>query len=107
MRTISLFIIMAMLFSSSAKADTKTVGKLTMIAILSATAFVVKKLVDRDRKELKELHERFGLPDRSVEFQEGFDHWRVEWYGDHVYIFRNGVLHKQYSAQNKTKMEER
>ncbi len=98
MKIISIFIIIALAFPVSAEArflNTKTAGKLTMIAILLATAYVVNMLVNRDRKEAIRLHERLGAPDRSVEFQEGFDHWRVEWYGDKVYTFRNGVLYKQ------------
>jgi hypothetical protein len=103
MKIISMFVIICLVFPLSAGAEsrflgTKTAGKLTMIAILSAIAFVVKMLVDRDREEVARLHERLGLPDRSVEFQEGFDHWRVEWYGSHVYIFRNGVLHREHPA---------
>lgn len=74
----------------------KFVGKLTMVVILSAAAFVVKMLVDRDRKEADKIHEKLGPPDRIVEFQEGFDHWRIEWYRDKIYIFRNGALFKSY-----------
>ena len=78
---------------------TKTVGKLTMIAILLASALVVRTLVNRDRKEVAQLHERLGPPDRSIEFQEGFDRWRLEWYGDQVYTLRNGVLYKHRLKQ--------
>jgi hypothetical protein len=96
----SVFMIAAIAFPLSAGArdrllGTKTTGKLAMIAILSVTAFVIKMLVDRDRKELAGLREELGPPDRAIEYQEGFDHWRVEWYGDRVYVFRNGVLCKQ------------
>ena len=95
--------IIVLVFPLSARAEdrflrTKTLGKLTMIAILSAVAFVVKMLVDRDRKEVASLHERLGSPDKSIEFQEGFDRWRVEWYGNSVYIFRNGVLHRSLKS---------
>jgi hypothetical protein len=99
MKTISILMIIVLVFPMSAEArvlDTKTVGKLTMTAILLATAFVVKILVGRDKEEAVRLHEWLGPPDRSMEFQEGFDHWRVEWYGDRVYTFRNGVLQKQH-----------
>ncbi len=96
----SVLIIIAIAFPLSAGAGdrllgTKTTGKLAMIAILSVTAFVVKMLVDRDRREVAGLREKLGPPDRAVEFQEGFDHWRVEWYGDRVCVLRNGVLYKQ------------
>lgn len=98
MKTISISLIIVLVFSLSAEGrvlDTKTVGKLTMVAILSATAFVVKMLVNRDQKRTARLRERLGTPDRSMEFRGGFDHWRVEWHGDYTYIFRNGILYKQ------------
>jgi hypothetical protein len=91
----SVFMIAVVAFPLSAGdhlLGTKTTGKLAMIAILSVTAFVIKMLIDRDRKELAGLREKLGPPDRAIEFQEGFDHWRVEWYGGNVYVFRNGVL---------------
>jgi hypothetical protein len=107
----SISIIIAMLFPLSTEAgpllDTKTVGKLTMIAILSVTAFVVKMLVQQDIEAAAEVHEKLGDPDRSMEFREGFDHWREEWYGDRVYIIRNGVLHKQYQQHTEPVREER
>ena len=98
MRAISTSLIIILIFSLSAEGrvlNTKTVGKLTMIAILSATAFVVRMLVNRDRNETARLREQLGTPDKSIEFQEGFDHWRVEWYGNRAYIFRNAVLYRQ------------
>jgi len=108
----SISIIIAMLFPFSAGAgtpllDTKTVGKLTMIAILSVTAFVVKMLIRRDREEAVELHEKLGTPDRIMEFREGFDQWQVEWYGDRVYVFRDGILQRQYQQHNETFKEGR
>jgi len=98
MRIISISLITVLIFSLSAEAgilDTKTVGKLTMITILSAAAFVVKMLINRDRNETTRLHKQLGAPDKSMEFHEGFDHWRVEWHGDHAYIFRNGMIYRQ------------
>lgn len=107
----SISIIIAMLFPLSIEAstllDTKTVGKLTMITILAITAFVTKILVQRDKETAAEIHEKLGDPDRSMEFREGFDHWRVEWYGDRVYIIRNGILHKQYQQHTEPVREER
>ena len=102
MKIISLLIVIALFFSLSVSAegsflDTKTAGKLTMIAILSAAAFVVKMLINRDRGEVAKLREQLGAPDRIMEYQEGFDHWRVEWYGNRSYIFRNGLLYRQQS----------
>jgi hypothetical protein len=104
MKIISTLIIIVLVFPMSAGAEdklltTKTAGKLTMIAILLATALVVRMLINRDRKEVAQLHERLGAPDRSMEFQEGFDRWRLEWYGDQVYTLRNGVLYKHRLKQ--------
>ena len=97
MKILSTFLIIILIFSLSVEAQagflsTKTAGKLTMVAILTVTAFVVKIMVRKDQKQTVEIHKRLGEPDRVVEFQEGFDHWRLEWYGDRVYVFCNGVL---------------
>ncbi len=103
-KIISISLITVLVFSLSAEAgglDTKTLGKLTMITILSAAAFVVKVLINRDRNETIMLHRQLGQPDKSMEFREGFDRWRVEWYGDRAYIFRNGMLHRYSTLQEK------
>ena len=101
-----MLLIIALVFPLSARAEDtfpgkKNLGKLAMIVILSATAFVVKMLVDRDRQDADRLHEELGTPDRSIEFQEGLDRWRVEWYGKNVYVFRNGVLYRQEPARDR------
>ena len=101
MKAISILVIIALALPFSAGAEdrllgTKTLGKLTMIAILSVTAFAIKVLIDRDQREVDRLHEDLGSPDRIIEFQEGFDHWRVEWYENGIYIFRNGILYKKH-----------
>jgi hypothetical protein len=91
----SAFIVVALIFTFSAQADvlnTKNVGKLTMVAILSVTAFFVKKLVDKDIKKTAKIRKELNTPDRYVEFHEGFDSWRVEWHGEYIYVFRNGVF---------------
>lgn len=100
----SISLITILVFSLSAQAgvlDTKTLGKLTMITILSAAAFVVKMLINRDRNETARLREQLGAPDKSMEFREGFDRWRVEWHGDHAYIFRNGMLYRHPTLQEE------
>ncbi len=112
MRVVSVLVIVAFVFPLSAGAGdrflgTKTVGKLTMIAILLAAAFVVKILVDNDREEAVRLHEHLGPPDRSMEFQEGFDHWRMEWYGNRVYVFRNGVLYSRVGSRMRRESQEK
>lgn len=94
----SILVIIVMIFPLSARADvanTKNIGKLAMVAILSATAFLVKKLVKQDADKTAKIREKLGKPDSHIEYQEGFDNWQIEFYGDDVYIFRNGVfLHK-------------
>jgi hypothetical protein len=101
MKIISISIIIIMLFPLSLRAEdrilnTKTKGKLTMVAILSVFALVVKTLASRDQKAVNKLHDSLGAPDKIVEFQRGFDHWRLEWYGEQVYIFRNGIIFGRY-----------
>jgi hypothetical protein len=70
----------------------KTQGKLALAAILSGVAILTKHLVKRDIRTVEELHARLGKPDRVLEFEHGFDRWRIEHYNDRRYFFRNGVL---------------
>ena len=93
----SIFIIFALICPLPARSDDqflnkKILGKITMVAILSATAFVVKKLVNKDVRETTKIRKKLGIPDKVIEFQEGFDYWRMEWHGNYVYAFRNGVF---------------
>lgn len=95
-RVLVVFIIIAFLCSPSIYANyqyKKTLGKLMMIAILSATAFATKKLVDRDIRKTSAIRKNLSKPDRVIEFQDGFDKWRIEWYGNSVYVFKNGIFH--------------
>ena len=78
--------------NSQSLIDTKTCGKLSLISLLIGIAVLTKLLVKKDGKKVEELHLRLGLPDRIAEFQKGFDNWRIEWYGEKGYLFRNEVL---------------
>ncbi len=78
--------------------STKTAGKLALVAVLSGVAFLTRCLVKSDIRTIEELHARLGEPDQVVEFERGFDRWRVEQYGNRKYFFRNNVLQK--TAQN-------
>lgn len=89
-------IIIAFLCPSSIYANfqhKKMLGKLTMVAILSTTAFVTKKLVNRDIYKTYAIRQSLPKPDKIMEFQDGFDRWQIEWYGDSVYVFKNGIFH--------------
>jgi len=72
--------------------DTKMQGKLSLVILLTGLAVLTKMLVNNDKKEVDELHSMLGPPDRVMEFQKGFDTWRIEWYGERGYLFRNEVL---------------
>jgi len=93
----SIFIIFALICPLPARSndqflDTKMIGKITMVAILSINAFIVKKLVNKDIRVTTKIRKNLGIPDKVIEFQEGFDYWRMEWHGNYVYAFRNGVF---------------
>jgi hypothetical protein len=98
-KILAIAIIIAFLCPLSAKANspnTKTLGKLTMVGILSITAFVVKKLVDSEIDKTAKIRQNFGTADNVMEFRDGFDQWRTEWHGKFVYTFKNGIfLRKQ------------
>jgi len=72
--------------------DTKTRGKLSLVVLLTGIAIVTDLLVNFDRKNVDKLHAKLGQPDKTLEFQKGFDRFRIEWYGEKKYLFRNGVF---------------
>ena len=73
----------------------KTQGKLALVVILSGVAILTKYLVGRDQRTVESLHAKLGPPERVSEFERGFDRWRVEWYGNRRYVFRNNILQKE------------
>ena len=80
--------------STAHSISVKTGGKLALVAILSGIALITKHLVERDQHTVETLHAKLGEPNRVAEFEHGFDRWRIEWYGNGRYIFRNNVLQK-------------
>jgi len=105
-RITSIFIISLFIYPLPARSDdqllnTKMVGKITMFAILSVTAFIVKKLVDKDVNDTVKIRKNLGTPDRAIDFREGFDQWRIEWHGNYVYAFRNGVFSYKREAVHR------
>ena len=67
-------------------------GKIALGGILSCLAYVTHTLVKRDKRAVEELHLRLGPPDRVVQFERGFDLWRIDSYGKQSYMFRNNRL---------------
>jgi hypothetical protein len=99
-KIICVLVIFSLIFVPVAKInaqslDTKTCGKLSLIILLTSIAVLTKLLVNKDKKKTEELHSRIGLPDKILEFQKGFDNWRIEWYDEKGYLFRNGVLQNE------------
>ena len=67
-------------------------GKIALGVILSGIAYTTHALIKRDRQVVEELRHHFGAPERVVEFERGFDFWRIEHYEGRHYIFRNNRL---------------
>ena len=67
-------------------------GKIVLAGILSAVAYATHVLIKRDGQTAAELRQNFGSPERVVHFERGFDSWRIEYYGERHYIFRNNRL---------------
>ncbi|RKU13519.1 hypothetical protein C6502_03920 [Candidatus Poribacteria bacterium] len=68
---------------------------MAIVAILGGVAVLTKYLVGRDQQAVEALHAKLGTPERVVKFEHGFDRWRVEWYGNRRYVFRNNILQKE------------
>ena len=64
-------------------------GKIALVGILSGLAYVTHTLVKRDRQAVEKLQLHLGPPDRIVQFERGFDLWRINYYGEQCYTLRN------------------
>lgn len=67
-------------------------GKLALGGILSGLAYVTYTLVKRDKRAVEKLQLHLGPPDRVIQFERGFDRWRVNYYGKQCYLFRNNLF---------------
>jgi hypothetical protein len=85
--------------STAHSISVKSQGKLVLVAILGGVAILTKYLVGRDQQTVEALHAKLGPPERVVKFESGFDQWRIEWYGNRRYVFRNNVLQKETSTK--------
>lgn len=81
--------------STAHSISVKTQGKLVIVAVLGGVAILTKYLVGRDQGTVEALHTKLGPPERVTKFERGFDRWRIEWYGNRRYVFRNNVLQKE------------
>ena len=64
-------------------------GKIALAGILSGLAYATHVLVKRDRRAMEKLQLHLGPPDRVVQFERGFDLWRINYYTEQCYLFRN------------------
>ncbi len=85
--------------STAHSISVKTQGKFALVAILGGVAILTKYLVGRDQQTVEALHAKLGPPQRVVKFERGFDQWRIEWYENRRYIFRNNILQKETSTK--------
>ena len=94
MRLICIFLIFFMLIPvpTARGLSTKIQGKISLICLLLGIGVLTKHLIHSDQKMVEELHAKLGQPHQVVEYQKGFDLWRIEWYDGKQYKFRNGVF---------------
>lgn len=64
-------------------------GKIALVGILSGLAYATHTLVKRDRRVVEKLQLRLGPPDRVIQFERGFDLWRIHYHTEQCYLFRN------------------
>ena len=102
-KAISLILILGMVGCFSMPAEgisVKLRGKLTLAGILAGLAYVTHSLVRHDRHTGEELQFKLGTPNRIVEFERGFEKWRVNYYQDYFYMYLNNrfIRKKAYST---------
>ncbi len=69
-------------------------GKIALAGILSGLAYGTYVLVTRDRRAVEKLRLQLGPPERIIQYERGFDLWRVDYYGERCYMFRNNLFIK-------------
>ena len=102
-RAISLLLIVGTVLCFSTRAEGISVkfrGKLTLAGILAGLTYVTYTLVRQDRDTAEALQFQLGPPTRIIEFERGFEEWRVNYYRDHYYMFLNNrfIRKKAYST---------
>ncbi len=99
MKKLTCYLVVAVLLLSPISTvhsiSVKTQGKLVLVAILGGVAILTKYLIGGDQQAAEALHAKLGPPERVIKFEQGFDRWRIEWYGNQRYLFRNNVLQKE------------
>lgn len=86
--------------SSAHSISVKAQGKLALAVILGGVAILTKYLVERDQQAAETFRAELGSPERITKFERGFDRWRIEWYGNRRYVFRNNILQKEPDAES-------
>ena len=90
------FVFIVCLFSgltpTAESISVKLRGKIVLGGILSGLAYATYTLVKRDKRAVEKLQLHLGPPDRVIQFERGFDRWRVNAYGEQCYLFRNNRL---------------
>ena len=69
-------------------------GKIALGGILSGLAYVTYALVTHDKRAAEKVKRHLGPPDRVIQFERGFDRWRINYYGEQCYLFRNNLFIK-------------
>ena len=64
-------------------------GKIALAGILSGLAYATHTLIKRDRRAVERLQLHLGPPERVVQFERGFDLWRIDYYREQCYLFQN------------------
>jgi len=70
-------------------------GKITLAGVLSGLAYATHTLIKRDRRAVERLQLHLGPPERVVQFERGFNLWRIDYYREQYYLFRNNRLIKK------------
>ena len=86
--------LMCGLVPTAESVSVKLRGKIALGGILSGIAYVTYRLVKNDKRASEKVWLHLGPPDRVIQFERGFDRWRIAYYGKQCYLFRNNLLIK-------------
>ena len=74
---------------TAAGISVKLRGKIALAGVLSGLAYTTYALIKRDRRAVERLQLHLGPPERVVQFERGFDLWRIDYYREQCYLFQN------------------
>lgn len=91
-KSLCIIVIVCLVWNMSLTAEgisVKLRGKIGLFGILSGIAYLTHTLVKRDTQAAMTLQSKLGTPERTLQIEDGFNRWTVNYYHGEPYFFLN------------------